>query len=179
MQLLDKLKKLPKGIKLLLALLLLLVLVSVYFLPERREMLPQALQSADGAIELATTQDEEVYLAAREFIEALVQDERDLLLAMLTESHAANWTAASFLYDGTALREGQRAALGQFRHNVVRYVQPPELGGERVALLTVHYTVLFKDGETVEKEVRIEENMGLQLVDGTWLVAADQRKILE
>lgn len=180
MQLPEKLRGMPRWKKILAVLVLLLLLVAVYQLLVRRGMPPDALPlPGEEIVGLASPQDAAVYLAAREFIEALLRDDREKVLVMLTEGHRANWTDASFLYDGTELREGQHAVLGQFRHSVVRYERLPELGGERVALLTARYTVLFKDGEVVEREFRIEENMVLQYVAETWLVAADERKILE
>lgn len=178
MQILNKLRELPRRKKGVVVLVLLLILFVAYWLLASRGLVPPLpLPGAVATAGLASPQDAAVYLAARQFVEALVDDERERVLAMLTAGHRAKWTDASFLYDSTALQPGRSVALGDFRHSVVRYVQPPELGGETLALVTARYTVLFKNGDVVEGEVQVEENMGLQLVGDLWLIAADERKI--
>lgn len=175
-----RLRELPRWKKGLAVLLLVLALFRGYqHLAGRGVVLAVPVPGVLPAAALASPQDAPVYLAARQFVEALVADDREKVLAMLTDGHRANWTDASFLSDRTRLEAGRTLELGRFRHSVVRYVQAPDLGGETVALVTARYTVLFKNGETVEGEMRVEENMAFQLAGGRWLVAADRRKIIE
>ncbi|MBS3887442.1 MAG: hypothetical protein KGZ56_10350 [Dethiobacter sp.] len=180
MQLLGKLKSRAKNRTVMILLILFAALVLIYFFSERAGLpsiipLPGVGTTAAG---LAAPRDQAVYQAAEQFILALIKDEREVVLSMLTEEHRLNWTDASFLYDRTALQLGQSAELGSFRHSVVNYIQSPELGGQTLALVTVKYTVLFKNETETTAEIQIEESMALQLVNESWLIAADQREII-
>jgi hypothetical protein len=178
MLILYKLRELPRWKKGAAAIVLLLALYSAYQLPAACVVTPPLpLPGTATTVALNSPRDAAVYQTARQFIKALVADDREKVQAMLTEGHRANWTDVSFLYDRTLLAPGRNIVLGSYRHSVVRYVQSSTLGGETVALVTVFYTVLFKNGETVEGEMQVEENMVLQLVGEQWLIAADQRKI--
>jgi hypothetical protein len=175
---LSKLRELPRWKKRLAVLLLVLALFRGYqHLAGRGVVPPVPVPGVLPVAALASPQDAPVYLAARQFVEALVADDREKVTAMLTEGHRANWTDASFLYDRTGLEAGRTMELGRFRHSVVRYVQAPDLGGETVALVTARYTVLFKYGDTVEGETQVQEEMVLQRVGDLWLIAADRRTI--
>ena len=180
MQLLGKLKSRAKSKTTIILLILFAAAVLFFFLAERAGFSP--VRSLPGvrttAAGLAAPRDKAVYQAAEEFIRALINDDREEVLSLLTEEHRVNWTDASFLYDRTALQPGQIFELSSFRHSVVRYIQSPELGGETLALVTAKYKVLFKNETEIITEMQIEESMALQLVNDTWRIAADQRKIV-
>lgn len=178
MPLLKKIREMPGWKKRLAALLVVLALFRGYqYLAGRGVVPPAPVPGVLSVAALASPQDAAVYQAARQFVEALAADDRETVLAMLTEGHRANWTDASFLYERTVLEPGRSIKLGSYRHSVVRYVQDPEPGGETTALVTARYTLLFKNGDAVEAEMRVEENMALQRAGDRWQVSADRRKI--
>jgi len=180
MQLLGVLKTRLKSKTTIILLVLFAAAVLFFFLSQRAGFSPVMPLPGGGttAAGLAAPRDQAVYQVAEQFILALIKDEREVVLSMLTEEHRLNWTDASFLYDRTALQLGQSAELGSFRHSVVNYIQSPELGGQTLALVTVKYTVLFKNETETTAEIQIEESMALQLVNESWLIAADQREII-
>ncbi|MBS4008197.1 MAG: hypothetical protein KGZ45_07230 [Clostridium sp.] len=179
MQLLGRLRTRAKNKNVAILLFLIAVAILAYFMAERSGLSPVTLPGAGSTTGgLAEPRDEAVYQAAEQFIRALISDDREKVLSLLTEEHSLNWTDASFLYDRTALQLGQTVELGSLRHSIVRYIQSPELGGETLALVTFEYTMLFKNGAEVLTEIKVEESMALQLVDGNWKIAADQRKII-
>lgn len=180
MQLLGKLKNRAKNKTIVILFASLSAALLLYFMAERAG-LPSAItlrEAGRTTSGLAAPQDAAVYQAAEQFILALIRDEREEVLSFLTEEHRANWTDASFLYDRTALQPGQVVELASLRHSVVRYIQSAELGGETLALVTFKYTVLFKNEAEITTEVKLEESMALQRVNDSWLIAADQRKII-
>lgn len=179
MQLLGRLKTRAKNKNIAILLVLIAVATLAYSMAERSGLPPVTLPGAGTtAASLAAHRDKAVYQAAEQFILALISDEREKVLSLLTEEHRLNWTDASFLYDRTALQPGQTVELGSLRHSIVRYIQSPELGGETLALVTFKYTMLFKNGAEVSTEIKVEESMALQFVGENWLIAADQRKIV-
>lgn len=179
MQLLGRLRTRAKSKNIAILLVLIAVATLAYFMAERSGLSPVTLPGVGTTTGgLAAPRDEAVYQAAEQFIRALISDEREKVLSLLTEEHRLNWTDTSFLYDRTALQPGQTVELGSLRHSIVRYIQSPELAGETLALVTFKYTMLFKNGAEVSTEIKVEESMALQLVDENWLIAADQRKIV-
>lgn len=132
----------------------------------------------DGNVLQSPPDDAEIYRVVEDYVAALVADEQEIVLSLLTAYHRQEWQTDSFL-----LRQGVTALfskieLTDFRHTFVYYSSAvPEIYGDKFALLTVEYKVDFIN-EQETRTVRFSEDLVLRLEGENWRIAGSKRDIL-
>jgi hypothetical protein len=171
-------EKLQRHRKLLIVLAVVIVALLVWVFLRGREP-GEANTVSKSTLALASPEDSFVYRSVEGFVLALVADEREQVLAMLTDDHRMNWMENSYLYGEDMRQKYESIRVGDLRHSIVRYVQVPEAGNATMALVTVRYVVEFVNNGEVETSVMMEEKLGLRQAGELWKIAVDERRRVE
>jgi len=119
-----------------------------------------------------------IYRATEEFVRALVADEREKVLSLLTADHRASWRDESFLLTEEAKQQFDEFAVENMTYTVVRYINNEDTGFREMAMLFVVYDVVMKqDGREVSR-VKMQDNLAFRQDNGQWLIAINERGFL-
>jgi|GEM_PF-737081 len=161
--------------------LLLLIAAALFFWFESRQAQDTAEPPAPGepvaeALLQPPTNDAAIYRTLEAYLAGLVADDQEAVLALLTESHRQDFTAASFLLQPGAIENYSRIVLAELNHSFPTYTsQFTGLEGVPVAVLAAEYTVNFYQGEQLVASPRFREELLFRQEEGSWLIAGSQR----
>lgn len=120
--------------------------------------------------------DAAIYQALEAYLAGLVADDQEAVLALLTESHRQQFTAASFLLQPGATENYSEIVLAELNHSFPTYSsQFAGLEGVLVAVLAAEYTVNFSQDGQVVASPRFREELLFRQEAGSWLIAGSQR----
>lgn len=119
-----------------------------------------------------------IYGATKEFVRALVADERDQVLSLLTAEHRNGWEEQSFLITDAAKAKFDEFKLENLRHTVVKYMNNEDTGFENTGVVFAVYDVVMKNGGQEQDRVKIQESLVFRRENGKWLISLDERGFL-
>lgn len=120
--------------------------------------------------------DAAIYRTLEAYLAGLVADDQEAVLALLTESHRLEFTAASFLLQPGASENFSEIVLAELDHSFPTYTsQFPGLEGVPVAVLAAEYTVNFYQNGTLASSPRFREELLFRQEGQNWLIAGSQR----
>lgn len=115
-----------------------------------------------------------VYRATEDFIKALVNDDRQKVLSLLTADHRNSWRDDSYLLKGDA-KSRYELALENLNYTVVSYVNNEQTNMEDNAIIIAVYDVVKKSGGEETGRVKWQESLVFRKENGQWLIALDER----
>lgn len=119
-----------------------------------------------------------IYRVTEEFIRALVADDREKVLSLLTADHRASWRDESFLLTAEAKQQFEEFAVENLTHTVVRYINNEETNFQEMAMLFAVYDVVMKSGGQEQNRIKMQDNLALRRENGQWLIAVNERGFL-
>ena len=119
-----------------------------------------------------------IYGVTKDFINALVKDEREKVLSLMTAEHRGEWNDDSFLIPVDAKAKFDEIKLENMQYTVVKYLNNEETNFENTGIIfAVYDVVMAKNGQEAER-VKIQESLAFRKENGTWLVSMDERGFL-
>ena len=164
--------------------LLVLLATALFFLFDSRTVPDTAEPPAPAAPEAEIAlqppaNDAAIYLVLETYLAALVADEQEAVLALLTESHRQEFTAASFLLQPGAIENHSEIALAELNHSFPTYTsQYTGLEGVPVAVLSAEYTVNFYQNGSLTAAPRFREELLFRREGENWLIAVSRRDFI-
>lgn len=119
-----------------------------------------------------------IYRATEEFVRALVADNREKVLSLLTSDHRASWRDESFLLSEEAKQQFEEFAMENLTHTVVRYINNEETNFQEMAMVFAVYDVVMKNGGQEANRIKMQDNLIFRQEGGQWLIAINERGFL-
>lgn len=126
----------------------------------------------------ANEDDGAIYSTTKDFVRALVADERDKVMSLLTSEHRNGWNEKSFLITGDAKTQYDEFAVDKLQHTEVKYVNNEETNFENTGMVFAVYDVVMKKNGQEEGRVKIQESLVFRQENGKWLISLDERGFL-
>jgi hypothetical protein len=118
-----------------------------------------------------------IYEITKNFIAALVNDDKDQVLSLLTTEHRSVWTETSFLLSAAAKGQYDDIELGNLQYTVVKYLNNEETNFENTGIIFAVYDVTMKAGGQ-DESMKIQESLAFRKENGQWLISMDERGFL-
>ncbi len=122
--------------------------------------------------------DGQIYRNVEAFVNALVRDDREAVLSMLTRDHRNSWRDDSFLLNGQARERYEQFAVDNLNYTVVKYVNNEDTNFVETAFIIAVYDVVMKNGGQESGRVKIQESMAFRQEDGLWKMSVNERGFL-
>ncbi|MBS4022161.1 MAG: hypothetical protein KGZ79_07030 [Dethiobacter sp.] len=116
-----------------------------------------------------------IYSAAGEFVQALVSDDRDKVLFMLTVDHRNSWQEDSFLFRQDAKAGYEEFVLENLNYSVVAYLNNEQTGFTELAVIDAVYDVVMKNGGEEAVRVSLQDTLAFRRESGQWLISVNER----
>jgi triphosphoribosyl-dephospho-CoA synthetase len=119
-----------------------------------------------------------IYGTTKKFINALVADDRETLLTMLTSEHRSAWQDESFLVTDSAKAQFDEIALENLNYTVVKYVNNEETNNKNTGMIFAVYDVVMKNDGMEEGRLKLQESLIFRKENNQWLISLDERGFL-
>lgn len=119
-----------------------------------------------------------IYQTTKEFVNALVTDDRQQVLSMLTSEHRNTWKEESYLVTGDAKEKYDEFVVEKLQHTVVKYLNNEETNFENTGMVFAVYDVIMKKDGQEQGRVKIQESLVFRQENGKWLISLDDRGFL-
>jgi triphosphoribosyl-dephospho-CoA synthetase len=119
-----------------------------------------------------------IYSTTKKFINALVADDRETLLTMLTSEHRSAWRDESFLVTDAAKAQFDEIALENLNYTIVKYVNNEETNFENTGMIFAVYDVVMKNDGLEEGRLKLQESLIFRKENNQWLISLDERGFL-
>lgn len=118
-----------------------------------------------------------IYRTTEEYVKALVEDDRNTVLSLLTVDHRNSWRNDSFLINADAKEIFDEITLANLNYTVVSYINNEETSFEDVGVIyAVYDVVLKKDGQEAGRQT-FQDNLVFRKEDGQWRISVNERII--
>ncbi|MBS4030824.1 MAG: hypothetical protein KGZ63_05305 [Clostridiales bacterium] len=122
--------------------------------------------------------DGQIYRNVETFVSALVKDDRNTVLEMLTKDHRNSWSDNSFLFNAEAKNRFDEFAAENLNYTIVKYVNNEDTNFVETAFIIAAYDVVMKKGGTEASRAKIQESMAFRKEDGQWKISVNERGLL-
>lgn len=122
--------------------------------------------------------DGQIYQTVETFINALVKDDRNTVLGLLTSDHRNSWREDSFLLNSEAKEQFEEFAADNLNYTVVRYVNNEDTNFIETAFIIAAYDVVMKNGGVEASRVKIQESLAFRQENGQWRISVNERGFL-
>jgi len=119
-----------------------------------------------------------IYQATEDFILALVADDRQKVLSLLTADHRNTWVDNSFLFRADAKDHFDEAVVENLNYTVVTYVNNESTNHENTGMIIAVYDVVMKKEGAEIGRTKIQENLAFRKENSRWLISMDERGFL-
>ena len=126
----------------------------------------------------ANEDDGQIYRNVEAFINALVKDDRNTVLAMLTKDHRNSWSENSFLLNAETKNQFEEFGLENLNYTVVKYVNNEDTNFVETAFIVAAYDVVMKNDGAEAGRVKLQETLAFHKEDGQWGITVNERGIL-
>jgi hypothetical protein len=142
------------------------------------EQAPELAQSRQVETVKPNENDGQIYRGVEAFIRALVKDDRETVLSLLTKGHASTWRDDSFLFNEQARERYDEFAVDNLNYTVVTYINNEDTNFVPTAFIVAVYDVVMKNGGVEASRVKLQESMAFHEDEGQWKIALDERGLL-
>lgn len=119
-----------------------------------------------------------IYRGTEEFVRAMVADDRQKVLSLLTADHRNSWRDESFLLSPDAKAQFEEITMENLNYTVVKYINNEETQFVDNGFIFAVYDVVMKKGGKEVSRAKMQENLVFRQENGQWLIAADERGFL-
>lgn len=122
--------------------------------------------------------DGQIYRNVEAFISALVKDDRNTVLEMLTTDHRNSWSDQSFLLNPEAKNTFEAFDVDNLNYTVVKYVNNEDTNFIETAFIVAAYDVVMKKGGAEADRIKVQESLAFHRENGQWKVSVNDRGFL-
>lgn len=119
-----------------------------------------------------------IYSSTKEFVQALVADDREKVLSLLTAEHRSSWKEESFLIKNDEKQQFEDVVLDNLNYTVIKYVNNEDTNFENTGMIFAVYDVVMKNNGEEAGRVKLQESLMFRRENGKWLIALDERGFL-
>jgi hypothetical protein len=119
-----------------------------------------------------------IYHTTKEFVQALVTDDRQKILSMLTSEHRNTWEDESYLITEEAKSQYDEFTVENLQHTVVKYINNEDTNFENTGMVFAVYDVIMKKDGQEQGRVKIQESLVFRQENEKWLITLNDRGFL-
>jgi hypothetical protein len=119
-----------------------------------------------------------VYQTTENFIKAMVRDDRQQVLSLLTADHRNSWTDDAFLIKPETKDLFEEFSVENLRYSVIQYINNEDTGNVNTAMIIVVYDVVMKNGGEEKARAKLQESLAFRKENNQWLITMNERGFL-